>query len=143
MGSGNDQADPVDKNNTIANSYPNDIGIEKDADVLYAEKFNDGLLNILKRYTDVKNAAGMTIDSNDVPAGTKSASAIVMSNVGGENDGGHLFKQFKTSFNGTIFLRYYVKYRGSKGYIHHESVWFGGYKPSLLTESKSRYLRAW
>jgi hypothetical protein len=131
MGLSNDHADPVYENTAIANSYPNDIGIERDTNVLYTEKFNDGLPNILKRYTDIKNVAGMTIDNKDVPAGAKSASAIILSNIGGENDGGHLFKQFKTGFNGTIFLRYYVKYPlSSKGYIHHESVWFGGYNPS-------------
>lgn len=131
MSPGNSNSNPVKENSPIARSYPNDIGIENNADVLYAEKFNDGLPNILKRYTDVKNAAGMAIDGDDVPAGAKSAKAIIMSNIGGKNDGGHLFRQFETGFNGTIFLRYYVKYPlSSRGYIHHESVWFGGYNPS-------------
>lgn len=116
---------------SLGSRYPNDMGIEKDADVLFAEKFTGGLPDIIKRYNDVKNPEGMSIDDNDLPIGAKSARAITMTNMGGKNDGGHLFKQFKTSFDGTIYLRYYVKYPlSSKGYIHHESVWFGGYNPA-------------
>jgi hypothetical protein len=55
-----------------------------------------------------------------------------MTSIGGLNDGGHLFKQFSQGFDSTVYLRYYVKYPSvSKGFIHHESVWFGGYQPSV------------
>lgn len=38
---------------------------------------------------------------------------------------------FKSAFDDTIYLRYYVKYPlSSKGYIYHESVWIGGYNPA-------------
>lgn len=114
----------------IADKYRNDKGIEKDPDVLYAEKFDDGISGILGRYTDIKNAEGMSLDSIDLPPGGMSP-AIKMTNEGGINDGGHLFKRFKAGFDGTIYLRYYVKYPlSSKGYIHHESVWIGGYNPA-------------
>jgi hypothetical protein len=116
----------------LANSYPNDVGIEHDPGVLYVEKFNHGMANILSRYTDVKNSPGMSLDSADVPDGCLGADAVIMTNNNGAvNDGGHLFKQFATGFDSTIYLRYYVKYPLiSKGYIHHESVWIGGYDPS-------------
>jgi len=113
----------------LAEKYPEDAGIEEDSDVLYSEKFDDGMANILSRYTDIVNSEGMSLDSVDVPG--KSAVAIKMTNIGGKNEGGHLFRQFNPGFDGTVYVRYYVKYpSSSKGYIHHESVWIGGYHPS-------------
>ncbi|WP_300601900.1 hypothetical protein [Niabella sp.] len=114
---------------SLAAQYPNDVGIEQDPDVLYAEKFNDGMPNILARYTDVVNSAGMSLDSVDVPA--KGCVALKMTNQGGKNDGGHLFRRFDPGFDSVLYVRYYVKYPSdSKGYIHHESVWVGGYAPA-------------
>jgi hypothetical protein len=96
---------------------------------IYIEKFDDGMPNILSRYTDVLNPEGMSLDSTDVPY--KGMVALKMTNIGGINTGGHLFKQFNPGLTGTIYLRYYVKYpSSSKGYIHHESVWIGGYSPA-------------
>jgi len=114
----------------LAEKYPNDIGIEQDPDVLFAEKFSDGMADILARYTDVLNSDGMSLDTVDVPA--KGSVALQMTNRGGENDGGHLFKRFDPGFDSAIYVRYYVKYPlSSKGYIHHESVWIGGYQPPI------------
>ncbi|NRF39677.1 hypothetical protein [Pedobacter foliorum] len=121
---------PYAKTVAISDKYLNDIGIAQDPDVLFAENFNDGIGNIISRYSDVKNPKGMSLDNQDVPKGSLSP-AIKMTNDGSLNDGGHLYKQFKSGFDSTIYLRYYVKYPlSSKGYIHHESVWIGGYNPS-------------
>lgn len=114
----------------LADLYPNDAGIEADSNVLFTEMFNAPLQGILSRYTDVKNQEGMSVD-NDAPEGSK-GHAIKITNTGGANDGGHLYKNFSKGFDSVIYLRYYVKYPAvSKGYIHHESVWIGGYHPSL------------
>jgi hypothetical protein len=115
----------------LAAQYPNDIGIENDPDILYVEKFDDGLPSILSRYDDAKNTAGMSLDT-DVPPGSKNPYSLKLTNIGGENSGGHLYKHFVPGFDSTVYLRYYVKYPLiSKGYIHHESVWIGGYNPGL------------
>ncbi len=125
---------PTSPANSLSGKYPGDIGIEQDPNVLYTEKFNDGMANILARYTDVLNSEGMSLDSMDVPA--SGAVAIKMTNQGGKNQGGHLFKRFDPGFDSTIYIRYYVKYPlSSKGYIHHESVWIGGYHPSTTYPS--------
>ncbi len=114
----------------LANLYPNDVGIESDPDVLFVEKFDDGIANIIGRYTDVSNSAGMSLDT-DVPSGSLGANSLRMTNVGGVNSGGHLFRKFSPGWDSTVYLRYYVKYPLiSKGYIHHESVWIGGYNPA-------------
>jgi len=117
---------------SLADSYPNDIGIENDANVLYVEKFNNGMTNILSRYDDKLNPEGMSIDEVDVPTGSKESYSLKMTSIsGGVNNGGHLFKKFSPGFNNTIYVRYYVKYpTSSNGYFHHESVWFGGHNPS-------------
>lgn len=118
------------KTTAIAEKYKNDAGIAQDPDVLYTESFDDGLDKICSRYTDVKNREGMWIDAKDIPEGSKTP-AIVMTNKGTVNDGGHLYRVFKPGFDGTTYMRYYVKYpASSKGYIHHESVWIGGYNPA-------------
>jgi hypothetical protein len=114
----------------LADGYPHDAGIGNDADVLYTEQFDDGLDNITARYSDVRNKEGMSVES-DVPEGSVWHS-IKMTNTGGQNDGGHLYKYFPGGFDSTVYLRYYVKYPLiSNGYIHHESTWMGGYNPGI------------
>ena len=114
----------------LANAYPHDLNIETDPNVLYVEKFEDGLSNIYSRYQDKKNTAGMSLDA-DVPPGSTGLYSLKMTNLGGSNSGGHLYKQFSPGWDSTVYVRYYVKYPSiSQGYIHHEAVWFGGYNPS-------------
>ena len=114
----------------IANSYPGDVGIENDPNVLYVEKFDDGLTNIFSRFTDTRNTAGMSL-STDIPAGGSGPNSIKISSLGGTNTGGHLFKSFPSGgFDSTFYIRYYVKYpSSSKGYIHHECIEIGGDLP--------------
>jgi len=114
----------------LANVYPHDLGIETDPAVLYVEKFEDGMANILSRYQDKKNTAGMSLNA-DVPPGSTGLFSLRMTNVGGVNSGGHLYKKFAPGWDSTVYVRYYVKYPSiSQGYIHHESIWFGGYNPA-------------
>ncbi len=116
----------------LANSWPNDVGIENDQNVLFVEKFNEGMVNILARYNDKQNTEGMTLDT-DIPPGSNGPYSLKMTSItGGVNDGGYLFKKFSPGFDSTIYVRYYVKYPSlSRGYFHHESVWVGGYHPAI------------
>ncbi len=115
----------------ISNLYPNDTGIEADPRIVYVEKFDDTMAGILSRYSDIKNSAGMSLDS-DVPPGSQGPNSLKMTSItGGVNNGGHLFRRFSPGFDSIVYVRYYVKYPSeSKGYFHHEGVWFGGYNPS-------------
>ena len=114
----------------LANSYPNDVGIQNDPNVLYVEVFDDGMTNILSRYTDILNSAGMSLDA-DIPPGSLGPNSIKMTSVQGVNSGGHLFKRFIPGFDSIVYIRYYVKYPSiSGGYFHHEGAWFGGYNPA-------------
>jgi hypothetical protein len=125
-----DELSSSDTSDAIANHYPDDAGIENDPNVLYVEKFDDGIVNIAKRYTDVYNAEGMYPDS-DVVADVPGSKSLKITNIGGKNTGGHLFRNFPEGFDSTVYIRYYVKYPSiSKDFIHHEGIWTGGYNPS-------------
>lgn len=114
----------------LAAMYPNDAGIENDPDVLYVEKFEDGKDQILSRYTDVLNPFAILLDP-DVPPGSPGNSSIRMTSAPGSHTGAHLFRHFQPGFDGTVYVRYYVKYPStSKNYFHHEGIWMGGYNPS-------------
>ncbi len=114
----------------LANSYPGDVGIENNPNVLYVEKFDDGMPDILSRYSDIQNSTGMQLDV-DVPNGSLGPYSLKMTSIQGVNVGGHLFKYFSPGFSNTLYIRYYVKYPAiSNGYFHHEGLWFGGYNPS-------------
>ncbi len=115
----------------ISNNYPNDIGIENDTNVLYVEKFNDGINTILSRYNEVVNGSGMFLDT-DIPTGSAGPYSLKITSTQGVNTGGHLYKSFGSGYNNTIYLRYYVKYSPVPlGYHGHQGIWFGGYNPVL------------
>lgn len=123
---------PVNENAGIAQRYPHDAGIEKDPSILYVEKFDDSLVAIHSRYNDVYNREGMSLDP-DVPPGSAGPYSLKMTNIGGKNTGGHLYKSFPEGFGNEVYIRYYVKYPSlSKGYIHHQGIWFGGYQPASV-----------
>jgi len=114
----------------IASQYPGDANIQNDPNILYVEKFDDGIANILSRYSDKINTAGMSLDT-DIPTGSLGPNSIKMTTIKGVNTGGHLYKSFTPGFDSTVYIRYYVKYSSlSNGYFHHEGVWFGGYNPA-------------
>ena len=114
----------------ISANYPHDENIENDPKVLFVEKFDDGLTNILSRYDNRLNTEEMVLEK-DLPSGSKDGFSLKMTCIQGENNGGHLYKSFTPGFDNVVYVRYYVKYhKSSKGYFHHESVWFGGYNPA-------------
>lgn len=113
----------------LTDKYPDDRGMEKDSDVLYIENFEDSLGTIRARYSDVLNPEGMSLEP-DVPPGSHGRYSLKITNIGGQNTGGHLFRKLSPGLDGTIYVRYYVKYpRISSTYIHHEGLWIGGYSP--------------
>lgn len=114
----------------LANSYPNDVGIEFDTNVLYVEKFDDGIINILSRYSDIQNSAGISLDT-DIPSGSLGPNSIKMTSEQGVNVGSHLYTKFTPGFNNKVYIRYYVNYPSiSTGFFHHEGIWIGGYNPA-------------
>lgn len=116
---------------SLAARYPNDIGIENDPNVLFVEDFEADTAVIFSRYSDIKNRKGIHADE-DVPPGSRGERSIRLTNIGGMNDGAHLYKMIAPGWGDSLFVRYYVKYpRISNGYIHHESIKFGGNNPPI------------
>lgn len=114
---------------TLSQQYPGDEGMENDSNVLFIEKLEGTLAEIQARYSDVKNPQDMILEP-DVPSGSLSQNSIKMTNHDGTTEGAHLFKNLASGFEGTIYLRYYVKYPlVSKGYFHHIGIRMGGYDP--------------
>lgn len=99
----------------IAAKYPNDLGIEKDPRVLFADNFESG---DLKRWDD----RGGTIAITDTNANSgKFAVHIPMHR--GKDHGGDAKKWFMPGAD-TVYARFYVKFSADYQYNHH-FMWLG------------------
>jgi hypothetical protein len=115
----------------LAALYPGDVGIETNPNVVFVERFDQGVLSALfSRWTDILNGSTMSF-SSDVPAGSPSAVSLNIPWVGGGvSPGGHLYKVLSPGIDDTLYLRYYIKYPTTGQYMHH-GIWTGGYNPPL------------
>src|SRR6267142_3032894 len=115
----------------IAALYPGDVGIENHPDVILVEKFEEATLtDLFNRWTDILNGSAMSF-SSDVPLGSPGSRSLNIPWVGGGvNNGGHLYKQLSPGVDGTLYVRYYIKYPAS-GKYHHTGIWVGGHNPPL------------
>jgi hypothetical protein len=113
----------------IAARYPGDRGIEKDERVLFVERFDEKTLaELFEHWEDVKNEEGMTF-SRDVPALAGDERSLLMSHVGGEGTGCHLYRRLPPGHD-RIFARFYVKFSEECAPIHHFGTHLGGFNPS-------------
>jgi len=117
----------------IAARYPGDGGIETDPAVFFVERFDQGTIaSLAARYEDVKNQGDLSFVA-DVPPGSAASKSLLMTAVGGSRPGPHLYKNLAadgSAQDGTVYVRYYVKYR-SPFTQHHNGVWMGGSNPPL------------
>jgi len=111
----------------IAAKYPGDKGIQKDPAVVFAEDFEaESMEAVKKRYDSV--AAGQIMSlSDDVPAGAAGKRSLLMTHVGGQNTGGHLYRRLGDGYD-KLHFRFYVKFDPDCGPIHH-FFHVGGYNP--------------
>jgi hypothetical protein len=93
---------------TLSEKYPDDAGIAKDADVLFAEDFESG---DLKKWDERKGPVEV------VGAGAHAGKhSVAMPMHRGKDQGGHLIKWFMPGTD-TVHVRFYVKF--SRDYTHH------------------------
>lgn len=111
----------------ISALYPGDAGIQNHPAVIFTEQFEDSIANVVARWGDVKNQAGMLF-TTDVPPGTPAGHSLSIPWIGGVNDGGHLYKLLNPGIDDTLYVRYYVKYP-IDGYFSHNGIWVGGNNP--------------
>lgn len=113
----------------IAAKYPGDIGIERDADVIFAEDFEStSLEEVTKRWSEAKTERGKTLAlSKDSPPGSRGKQSLQATATLGEDQGGHLYKRLERGYD-KLHARFYVKFAEDSGYTHH-FVALGGYNP--------------
>ena len=115
-------------NNGIAAKYPGDERIEKDSRVIFVEKFDSGSLEaIVKRWDNVKDGRIMSL-SADVPEGSADGKSLMMTHVGGDGTGGHLYRRLLPGHD-VVFARFYVKFDPECAPIHHFGTHLGGFNP--------------
>ena len=107
----------------LAAKYPGDVGIDKDAAVVFVENFENGTVaDIGQRWGSINNKGSkpMVLDA-DVPAGTAGTRSLQVTATLGQNSGGALYTVFKPAAD-QVYCRFYVKFDKEAGYIHH-FVW--------------------
>jgi len=111
----------------LAAKYVGDRGIEKDPAVVFAESFEvDSLDAVWKRWESVENRGIMSL-SPEVPAGSDGTRSLLLSHVGGQSTGGHLYRRLLPGHK-KLHVRFYVKFDPDCAPIHH-FVHLGGYNP--------------
>jgi hypothetical protein len=114
---------------TLAAKYPGAIGIGSDPAVVWNENFSESSVSaVTARYSDVENAAGMSLVA-DIPAHNAASAKSISMISGGSTSTTHLFTKLPKGYD-EIYVRYYAKYV-TKGPWHHVGMVFGGFNPAL------------
>ena len=112
----------------LASKYLGDQGIENDPNVIFAEDFERGSLHDLSsRWENIQNLEIMSF-SQDVPAGSPGSRSLLMTHIGGQGTGGHLYRRLLQGY-GQLYVRFYVKFDPDCYPVHH-FVHVGGYNPA-------------
>jgi hypothetical protein len=111
----------------LASKYIGDKGIREDPAVVFAEDFEaDSLEAVWSRWESVQNKPIMSLsaDVSDASGGTRS---LLMTHIGGQGTGGHLYRRLLPGYE-KLHVRFYVKFDPDCHPIHH-FVHMGGYNP--------------
>ena len=112
----------------IASRYPNDDGIEKDPAVIFVESFEAASLKDIKaRWESIQNPEILSL-SSDTPTGGSDDQSLLMTHVGGQGNGAHLYRRLQPGYE-KIHVRFYVKFDRDCYPIHH-FFHVGGYNPA-------------
>ena len=121
-------AQPALGGDGIAAEYPHDKGIEHDPAVVFAENFDVPSLDaIAGRWESVQNKEIMSL-SSDVPQATAGGKSLLMTHVGGQSTGAHLYRRLEPGYQ-KLHVRFYVKFDRDCAPIHH-FFHVGGYNPA-------------
>jgi hypothetical protein len=97
--------------------------------VVWAENFEEGSVSqVVARYNDYKNTAGMALDA-DRPSASCGGASMRFTAAGGNpaTQATDLYQRFDPGHD-EVYVRWYAKYQASTPW-HHSGVWFGGYNP--------------
>lgn len=111
----------------IAANYPGDVGIDEDDDVVFAEAFSAATLDaVMERWESVQDRELLSL-SPDVPEGSSDEQSLLVTHVGGEGSGSHLYRRLGDGYD-RLHYRFYVKFAPDCAPIHH-FFHVGGYNP--------------
>ena len=112
----------------LAGRYKGDVGIEKDPAVIFVENFEEDSIDAMSsRWESVKNTEIMSL-STDVPDVCGGKHSLLMTHIGGQVTGGHLYRRLQPDYE-QLYVRFYVKFAQDCYPIHH-FVHLGGYNPA-------------
>jgi hypothetical protein len=113
----------------IAAKYHGDVGIAKDAKVLFVEDFeSESAAAVTKRWEDVRDADGLSL-SADVPDPSGGKQSMLFTHTGGKGTGSHLYRRLEKGHD-RVFARFYVKFDENCAPIHHFGTCLGGNNPA-------------
>ncbi|MBN2137255.1 MAG: hypothetical protein JW720_05580 [Sedimentisphaerales bacterium] len=111
----------------IAAKYRADTGIAKDPNVIFAENFEIHSIEALgSRWENLQNTEIMSL-SADVPAPLAGRRSLLITHVGGNSTGAHLYRRLMPGCD-KLYFRFYVKFDPQCAQIHH-FFHVGGYNP--------------
>jgi hypothetical protein len=121
----------------IANSYPNDVSIENDPNVVFAEMFEQETIDNMLTSSGYQTLTMLShINfSPSVPAGSSGNQSLKLTTIENSNlyndpnEDANILKRFSTGISDSVFVRYYVKYNSAHTF-HHTGVWIGGTDPA-------------
>jgi predicted amidohydrolase len=112
----------------LAEKYPGDREIEKDPRVVFVEDFEEPTIDALKaRWEDVKQPDIFSFTA-DLPERSGGKQSLLMTHVGGQGDGGHLYRRLPKGMD-QCYARFYVKFDPECAPIHHFGTCIGGNNP--------------
>lgn len=118
-----------ENNSGLAAKYPGDVGLEKDPHVIFVENFEESSTADLKdRWENVRNLDTMSF-ANDVPKNSAGKQSLLITHVGGEGDGGQLYRRLQPGYD-LVYARFNVKFDPDCAQIHHFGTHLGGFNPS-------------
>ncbi|HUG94150.1 MAG TPA: hypothetical protein VML55_25200, partial [Planctomycetaceae bacterium] len=120
-------AEALPEGSGLAANYPGDRGIEADPGVVFVENFEqDSLEAVNERWESVRAPERMSL-SDETPPDSGGRRSLRMTHVGGEGDGGHLYRRLLPGYD-KLHVRFYVRFDPQCAPIHH-FFHVGGYRP--------------
>lgn len=112
----------------IASKYPGDDGIERDSKVVFVETFEvESIRELSGRWESIKDKELMSL-SETVPAASADGKSLLMTHVGGQGNGAHLYRRLDAGYD-KLYVRFYVRFESDCAPIHH-FFHVGGYHPA-------------
>ena len=110
---------PVPEGPGLAARYPGDVGMGKDAAVVFTENFESPDVSGLKdHWSTLGNTEEALSVSEDVPSASTGKHSIRVTAKRGKNAGGYLYKVLQPGYD-ELYARIYVKFAPDYGFDHH------------------------